>query len=82
MGSESTDVILVAIDGSQNSLVAAGVGARMASSLGARLGLIHVLDVPALNFWVGVESRMKEEIRTQAEATLTRICRSRRSSGS
>lgn len=74
MGGESTDLILVAIDGSQNSLLAAGVGARLANLLGGKLGLIHVLDVPPLNFWVGVESRMKEDMRAQAEATLTRIC--------
>ncbi len=65
--------ILVAIDGSTNSLMAAGVGARMARLLNAHLGLIYVLDVPALSFWAGVETRMKEDIRRQAEATLTEI---------
>jgi nucleotide-binding universal stress UspA family protein len=73
MGSAPAELILVAIDGSKNSLAAAGVGARMAKLLGGRLGLIHVLDLPPLDFWVGVESRMKEELRTQAEATLSGI---------
>jgi len=63
--------ILVAIDGSRNSLLAAGVAARMAAVLNTHLGLIHILDVPPLSFWVGVESRMKEDIRAQAEARLT-----------
>ncbi|HKK14103.1 MAG TPA: universal stress protein [Gammaproteobacteria bacterium] len=65
--------ILVAIDGSRNSLLAAGVGARMARLLDAHLGLIHVLDEPTLSFWVGVETRMKDEIRSQAEVTLSDI---------
>ncbi len=65
--------ILVAIDGSRNSMLAAGVGARMARLLDAHLGLIHVLDEPTLSFWVGVETRMKEDIRAQAEATLSDI---------
>lgn len=68
-----TGTLLVAIDGSQNSKVAAGVGARLAGLLHAHLGLIHVLDVPAFSFWVSVESHMKEEIRTEAEATLGAI---------
>jgi nucleotide-binding universal stress UspA family protein len=54
-------------------MVAAGAAARLTRMLGGRLGLIHVLDVPPLNFWVGVEARMKEDIRTQAEATLLQI---------
>jgi len=66
-------VVLVAVDGSENSILAAGVGARLARMLHARLGLLHVLDVPPLNFWAGVESRMKEDIRTQAEANLTAV---------
>ncbi len=70
-GAAST--ILVAIDGSHNSLLAAGVGARMAKLLDAHLGLIHVLDVPTLSFWVSVETRMKDDIRSQAEQTLTDI---------
>jgi len=65
--------ILVAIDGSDNSLLAAGVGARMARLLNAHLGFIHVLDVPTLSFWVGVEARMKDDIRAQAEARLNEI---------
>lgn len=69
----SSGTILVAIDGSHNSLLAAGVGARMAKMLGAHLGLVHVLDVPTLSFWVGVETRMKDDIRAQAERTLTDI---------
>jgi nucleotide-binding universal stress UspA family protein len=41
--------------------------------LRARLGLVHVLDVPPLNFWARVEDRMKEDIRAQAEALLTDV---------
>lgn len=65
--------ILVAIDGSDNSLLAAGVGARLARLLDAHLGFVHVLDVPALSFWVGVEARMKDDIRAQAETRLNEI---------
>lgn len=72
-GSTASGTILVAIDGSHNSLLAAGVGARLATQLGAHLGLVHVLDVPTLSFWVGVEARMKDDIRAQAEKTLTEI---------
>lgn len=75
MSNDSAGIILVAIDGSQNSLAAAGVGARLAQLLHAHLGLVHVLDVPPLNFWSGVEDRMKEDIRTQAESTLTDVSR-------
>ena len=66
-------LVLAAIDGSHNSILAAGIAARLARRVDARLGLIHVLDVPPLNFWVGVEARMKEDIRAQAEATLVHI---------
>ncbi|HKJ08898.1 MAG TPA: universal stress protein [Gammaproteobacteria bacterium] len=70
MSAPNKGTILVAIDGSRNSLVAAGVGARMARLLDAHLGLIHVLDEPVVSFWSGVETRMKEERRNQAEVTL------------
>ena len=67
----SKGVILAAIDGSQNSLLAAGLAARLASLLGAHLGLIHVLDEPVVGFWGGLAARMKSDIRREAEATLT-----------
>ena len=65
--------ILAAIDGSANSYLAAGYAASMAKQLNAHLGLIHVLDVPALSFWAGVEERMKADIRAEAERTLSDI---------
>ena len=67
----SKGVILAAIDGSQNSLLAAGLAARLASLLGTHLGLIHVLDEPVVGFWGGLAARMKSDIRREAEATLT-----------
>jgi len=71
---DATGTILVAIDGSRNSMLAAGVAARMCRLLNAHLGLVHVLEVPpTLSFWVGVETRMKDEIRAQAEQRLTDI---------
>ena len=54
-------------------MLAAGVGARMAKLLGAHLGLIHVLGLPEQSFWGGVEARMKDEIRAEAERKLTEI---------
>ena len=71
--SEPHGIILTAVDGSQNSLVAAGVAARLAAQLNAHLGLIHVLDEPVVSFWGGLEARMKSEIRAEAEATLQRF---------
>lgn len=65
--------ILVAIDGSHASYVAAGVAAHLARSLGAHLGMIHVLDAPMRGFWAGVEDRIQDDIRAQAEATLGEI---------
>jgi nucleotide-binding universal stress UspA family protein len=65
--------VLVAIDGSRNSIMAAGVGSRMAQLLGMHVGLLNVLDVPVLSFWVGVEARLKDDIRVQAEAMLADI---------
>lgn len=73
LSGQASGLVLAAIDGSHNSIVAAGAAARLTRMLRGRLGLIHVLDVPPLNFWVGVETRMKEDIRAQAEATLIRI---------
>ena len=73
MTNATTVTILVAIDGSRNSMLAAGYAARLAKMLNAHLGMIHVLDVPALSFWAGVEERMKGDIRAQAEKTLTEI---------
>lgn len=65
--------ILAAVDGSKNSSLAAGVAVRLARHLNAHLGLIHVLDTPTFSFWVGVEERMRAEVRAQAEATLGKI---------
>jgi nucleotide-binding universal stress UspA family protein len=73
MSNEVAEVILVSVDGSQNSIVAAGVGARLGKMLRARLGLVHVLDVPPVNFWAGVENQMKEDIRADAERMLTDV---------
>jgi nucleotide-binding universal stress UspA family protein len=70
---DSPGTILVAIDSSHNSMLAAGVGARMARLLNAHLGLIHVLGLPEQSFWGGVEARMKDEIRAEAEHHLTAI---------
>jgi nucleotide-binding universal stress UspA family protein len=69
----STGTILVAIDGSKNSIIAAGAAAQMAKMLGAHLGLLHVLDSPPFAFWAGVQEQMKDDIRHQAEATLKDI---------
>jgi len=71
MDTDNPGTILVAIDSSYNSMLAAGVGARMAKLLGAHLGLIHVLGLPEQSFWGGVEARMKDEIRGEAEHHLT-----------
>jgi nucleotide-binding universal stress UspA family protein len=65
--------VLVAIDTSHNSLLAMGVAARMARLLGAHLGLIHVLGLPELSVWGGVEAKMKDEIRLEAERRLSEI---------
>lgn len=73
MTNATTGTILVAIDGSKNSMLAAGFAARLAKSLGAHLGLLHVLDMPVLGFWANIEVRMKDDIRVQAEKTLTEI---------
>lgn len=70
---DSPGTVLVAIDSSHNSMLAAGVGARMAKLLGAHLGLIHVLGLPEQSFWGGVEARMKDEIRNEAERHLTEL---------
>lgn len=70
---EKPGTVLVAIDGSRNSMLAAGVGARMARLLNAHLGLIHVLGLPEQSFWSGVEARMKDEIRAEAERKLSEI---------
>jgi nucleotide-binding universal stress UspA family protein len=66
-------LILAGVDGSQNSLLAAGVAARMASLIGARLGLIHVLDEPVLGYWGGLHDRMAEDVREEAEKTLADV---------
>ena len=70
---DSPGTVLVAIDSSHNSMLAAGVGARMAKLLDAHLGLIHVLGLPEQSFWGGVEARMKDEIRDEAERRLSEI---------
>jgi len=70
---DTPGTILVAIDSSHNSMLAAGVGARMARLLNAHLGLIHVLALPEASFWGGVEARMKDDIRDEAEKRLTEI---------
>ena len=70
---ENPGTVLVAIDSSRNSMLAAGVGARMARLLNAHLGLIHVLGLPEQSFWSGVEARMKDEIRAEAERRLTKL---------
>ncbi len=69
----STGTILVAIDGSRNSIIAAGAAGQMAKMLNTHLGLLHVLDSPPFAFWAGVQEQMKTDIRRQAEATLRDI---------
>lgn len=66
-------VILACVDGSQNSLLAAGVAARMASLTGAHLALVHVLDEPVMGYWGGLHDRMAEDVRKEAEATLAEV---------
>jgi nucleotide-binding universal stress UspA family protein len=66
-------LILAAVDGSQNSLLAAGVAARLSAMSGARLGLVHVLDEPVLGYWGGLHERMAEEVRNEAETTLADV---------
>ena len=66
-------LILAGVHGSQNSLLAAGVAARMASMIGARLALIHVLDEPVLGYWGGLHNRMAEDVREEAEKILSTI---------
>lgn len=66
-------LILAGVDGSQNSLLAAGVAARMSTLIGARLGLVHVLDEPVLGYWGGLHDRMLEDIRAEAEKTLADV---------
>lgn len=68
-------MVYAGIDGSHNSMVAAGVGARLASGLGAGLGLVQVLDAPVIGYWGGVQERMVSEIRQEAEAELAEIAR-------
>jgi nucleotide-binding universal stress UspA family protein len=68
-------LILAGVDGSQNSLVAAGAAARLATTLGTRLGLVHVLDEPVMGFWGGLHERMSEEVRDEAESELTDVAR-------
>ncbi len=70
-------LILAAVDGSQNALIAAGVAARLAKLLGGRLGLVTVLQVPRVPlgfasglFTEGLRDRLMEEARTEAEKSL------------
>lgn len=70
-------LILTAVDGSQNALVAAGVAAKFASLLSGRLGLVTVLQVPRVPlgfgsglFSDGLRDRLMEEARAEAEKTL------------
>ncbi|MEY2341290.1 universal stress protein [Acidithiobacillus sp. IBUN Pt1247-S3] len=70
-------LILAAVDGSQNALVAAGVAARFASLLSGRLGLVTVLQVPQVPlgfgsglFSEGLRDRLMQEARAEAEKTL------------
>lgn len=70
---DKAGTVLAARDSSRNSLLAAGVGARMARLLDAHLGLIHVLDLRTQSFWGHVEARMKDEIRAEAERQLSEI---------
>ncbi|MEL5847849.1 MAG: universal stress protein [Candidatus Igneacidithiobacillus chanchocoensis] len=70
-------LVLAAVDGSQNALVAAGVAARFAKLVSGRLGLVTVLQVPRvpLGFGSGLFSddlreRLMEEARAEAEGAL------------
>lgn len=70
-------LILAAVDGSQNALVAAGAAARFASLLSGHLGLVTVLQVPRspMGFGSGVFSeglrdRLLEDARAEAEKNL------------
>ncbi|MBU2758950.1 universal stress protein [Acidithiobacillus sulfurivorans] len=76
----SAPVLLTAIDGSQNALLAAAVAARFSRLLGARLGLVtslHVANDP-LGFGGGLFSRdltdrLLAEARLEAESNLRAV---------
>ncbi len=76
----SDQVILAAIDGSENALLAAGVAARFSRLLDAHLGLVTALHVPSapLGFGGGLFSgdltqRLLAEARLEAESNLRAV---------
>ncbi|PKY10425.1 universal stress protein [Acidithiobacillus marinus] len=76
----SDQVILTAIDGSQNALVAAAVAARFSRLLGMHLGLVTALHIPgdplgfgAALFSSGLTDRLLAEARLEAESNLCAV---------
>jgi nucleotide-binding universal stress UspA family protein len=76
----SEHVILAAVDGSQNALIAAGVAARFAQLLGGRLGLVTALQVPSVPLGFGsglfsgdLKQKLLEDARAEAEENLSGV---------
>lgn len=76
----SDPVILTAIDGSQNALVAAAVAARFSRLLGAHLGLVTALHIASdplgfggALFSSGLTDRLLAEARLEAESNLRAV---------
>lgn len=61
---------LLVVDASEEFSVALRYAAKLAQSNGARLALLHVLDKEDFMHWAGIQDRMHEEYRVEAETEL------------
>ena len=61
---------LVVVDDTPECLVALRFAARRARTVGGGVTLLHVMEPPDFQHWMGVEERMREEAREEAEALL------------
>lgn len=71
-GAEAEQILLVAVDGSDEMATALRYASRRAVHTNSRVGLVYVVEPTDFGHWLGVDKLMEDEARKEAELVLQR----------